>query len=128
LLSLVVDELARCYGTQQIIDDPQREDLVTSRGQQDDVTATAEALHNMGYNYHLKGQLRESIEAFEQSLALRSSLHASGDLNVAQTMLNLAISLYEAGENVRAKAILEDAMGALRRFLPAHHQLIATGI
>jgi hypothetical protein len=43
-------------------------------------------------------------------------------------MLNLAISLYEAGENVRAKAILEDAMGALRRFLPAHHQLIATGI
>jgi hypothetical protein len=41
-------------------------------------------------------------------------------------MLNLAISLYEAGENVRAKAILEDAMGALRRFLPAHHQLIAT--
>jgi hypothetical protein len=37
-----VDELARCYGTQQIIDDPQREDLVTSRGQQDDVTATAE--------------------------------------------------------------------------------------
>jgi hypothetical protein len=45
------------------------------------------ALHNMGYNYHLKGQLRESIEAFEQSLALRSSLHASGDLNVAQSMI-----------------------------------------
>ena len=43
-------------------------------------------------------------------------------------MINLAVSLIEAGENVRAKTVLEDAITALRRFLPAHHPRIATGM
>ena len=39
----------------------------------------------MGHKYRQMGQLRESVEAYEQSLALRGSHLEEGDINVAQS-------------------------------------------
>ena len=49
-------------------------------------------LHNMGYKYHLQGRLWESIEAYEQCLELRGSVHSDGDLRVTTSTM---IQCYE---------------------------------